>query len=86
MTDEMLASSIVRILYRVHPAPLRRETLASECEVALSRVLSKEEFDRELGALVQRGLVRTGRIGILGNVESLFLSQTGFAEAARIFG
>jgi len=52
----------------------------------LSRVLSREEFDRELGALVQRGLVRTGRIGILGNVESLFLSQTGFAEATRIFG
>ena len=46
MIDEMLRNAICRILYRVHPAPLRVETLESECEIALGRVLTREEFQQ----------------------------------------
>lgn len=86
MMDEMLRNAICRILYRVHPAPLRVDTLESECEIALGRVLTREEFRRELGALVQADVARIGKIGLLGTVETVLLSQTGVAECARAFG
>lgn len=86
MMDEMLRNAICRILNRVHPAPLRVDTLESECEIALGRVLSRDEFRRELGALEQGGLVRVGKMGLLGAVETAMLTQTGVAECARSFG
>ena len=86
MRDEMLRNAICRILHRVHPAPLRVDTLESECEIALGRVLSREEFRRELGALEQGDLVRVGKMGLLGSVETAMLTQTGVAECARAFG
>ena len=86
MRDEMLRNAICRILYRVHPAPLRTDTLESECEIALGRVLSRDEFRRELGALEQGDVVKVGRMGLLGSVETAMLTQTGVAECARAFG
>ena len=86
MRDEMLRNAICRILYRVHPAPLRVDTLESECEIALGRVLTREEFRRELGALGQADLVRTGKMGLLGDAETAMLTATGVAECARAFG
>lgn len=86
MTDETLRNTIVRILHRVHPAPLRLDTLAAECEIALSTPLSKADFDRELGALRDARLVGTGRTGLAGCAEMAFLTAAGQAEAARAFG
>ena len=88
MIDEMLRNAICRILYRVHPAPLRKDTLASECEIALGRVLTREEFQRELIGLVQTDVVRVGKIGLplAASVDGVFLTQTGVAECSRVFG
>ena len=86
MMDEMLRNAICRILYRVHPAPLRADTLESECEIALGRVLTREEFRRELDALVRADVARIGKIGPLGAVETVLLTQTGVAECSRAFG
>ncbi len=86
MTDETLRNTIVRILYRVHPAPLRLDTLAAECEVALSEGLTRVDFRRELDALKAARLVATGRTGIGDCAEMAFLTARGQAEAARAFG
>lgn len=87
MIDEMLRNAICRILYRVHPAPLRVDTLASECEIALGRVLTREEFHRALDGLVRADVARIGKIGLLAaEVDGVFLTQTGVAECSRLFG
>lgn len=87
MIDEMLRNAICRILYRVHPAPLRKDTLASECEIALGRVLTREEFDRALDGVVQADVARIGKIRLLAaSVDGVFLTQTGVAECSRVFG
>ena len=86
MTDETLRNSIVRILHRVHPAPLRLDTLAAECEIALSTPLSKADFDREVRALKDARLIGTGRTGLGDCAEMAFLTIAGQAEAARVFG
>ncbi len=87
MIDEMLRNAICRILYRVHPAPLRKDTLASECEIALGRVLTREEFDRALDGVVRADVARIGKIGLLAaSVDGVFLTQTGVAECSRVFG
>ena len=87
MRDEMLMNTICRILYRVHPAPLRKDTLASECEIALGRVLTREEFYRALDGLVRADVARIGKIGLLAaSVDGVFLTQTGVAECSRVFG
>ena len=86
MTDETLRNSIVRILHRVHPAPLRLDTLAAECEIALSTPLSKADFDREVRSLKDARLIGMGRTGIGDCAEMAFLTARGQAEAARAFG
>ena len=86
MTDETLRNTIVRILYRVHPSPLRLDTLAAECEVALSEGLTRVDFRRELEALKAARLIGTGRTGIGDCAEMAFLTARGQAEAARAFG
>ena len=85
MTNELLRNAIMRILFRVHPAPLRVRPLVAECEIALGSVLSKADFDAEVAALRRAGLVGEGRDGILGEAM-LFLTNAGQAEAARAFG
>ena len=86
MTDETLRNSIVRILHRVHPAPLRLDTLAAECEIALSTPLSKADFTREVRALRDAHLVGLGRTGLGDCADMAFLTAAGQAEAARCFG
>lgn len=86
MTDEMLRNAIVRILHRVHPAPLRQDTLSAECEIALGRALTRDEFAREIAALKGAHLIGTGRTGIGDCADMAYLTQAGFAEAARAFG
>ncbi len=86
MIDEMLRNAICRILYRVHPAPLRVETLESECEIALGRVLTREEFRKELKSLQGDGIVKTATGGALGPAETALLTATGWAECQRVFG
>ena len=85
MTNEILRNAIMRILYRCHPAPVRRPPLASECEIALGQTLTTAEFDAELAALRSAHLVGSGRDGILGH-EMYFLTNAGQAEASRAFG
>ena len=85
MTNELLRNAIVRILFRVHPAPMRRPPLSAECEIALGRTLTVAEFDAEIAALRAARLVGEGRDGILGQ-DMYFLTATGQAEASRAFG
>ncbi len=85
MTDELLRNTIVKVLWRVAPAPMRRRTLAAECEVAMGTVISKESFDSEIAALRRARLVGEGRDGILGE-DMHFLTAAGQAEARRAFG
>lgn len=85
MTNELLRNAIVKILYRVHPAPLRKRPLAAECEIALGATLTVSEFDAELSFLRRENLVACGRGGILGE-EQYWLTPTGQAEASRAFG
>ena len=85
MTNELLRNAIVKILYRCHPAPVRRAPLAAECEIALGTPLTTAEFDAELAALRRERLIGEGRDGILSQ-PMYYLTATGQAEAARAFG
>lgn len=85
MTNELLRNAIMKILYRCHPAPVRRPPLAAECEIALETPLTTAEFDAELAALRRERLVAEGRDGIFGH-DMYFLTTYGQAEAARAFG
>ena len=85
MTNELLRNAIVKILYRVHPAPMRRPPLSSECEIALGATITTAEFDSEIAALRRAGFIGAGRDGILGH-EMYFLTNAGQAEASRAFG
>ena len=85
MTNELLRNAIMKILFRCHPAPVRRPPLAAECEIALGTPLTTAEFDAELAALRRERLIGEGRDGILGH-DMYFLTATGQAEAARAFG
>ena len=85
MTNELLRNAIVKVLYRVHPTPLRRRTLAAECELALGTALTTTEFDAEIAALRRAKLVGECRDALLGE-DTHFLTAAGQAEAARVFG
>lgn len=85
MTNELLRSAIMRILFRCHPAPVRRPPLAAECEIALGATITTAEFDAEIAALRRERLIGEGRDGILGH-DMYFLTTIGQAEASRAFG
>ena len=85
MTDELLRNTIMKVLFRVDPVPMRRRTLAAECEIAMGTAISKESFDSEIAALRRAKLIGEGRDGILGE-EIHFLTVAGQAEARRAFG
>ena len=85
MTNELLRNCIVKILYRVHPVPMRARPLAAECEIALGTVLSKTDFESEIAFLKRERLLANGRDGILGE-ERYWLTDLGQAEASRFFG
>ena len=85
MTNELLRNAIMKILFRCHPAPVRRAPLAAECEIALGSTITTAEFDAEIAALRRERLVAEGRDGILGH-DMYFLTATGQAEASRAFG
>lgn len=85
MTNELLRNAIMKILFRCHPAPVRRPPLAAECEIALGATITTAEFDAEIAALRRERLIGEGRDGILGH-DMYFLTATGQAEASRAFG
>ena len=84
MTNELLRNCIVKILYRVHPAPLRKRPLAAECEIALGATLTVSEFDAELSSLRRENLVACGRDGILGEVTAEMAAAIGRSPAHKI--
>jgi hypothetical protein len=85
MTNELLRNAIMKILFRCHPAPVRRPPLAAECEIALGTTITTAEFDAEIAALRRERLIGEGRDGILGH-DMYFLTAAGQAEASRAFG
>ena len=77
MRDVSLEMSILKILDRLAPVPLREKTLAAEATIAVDRELDTEEFGDALRSLKERNLVRLGKSML--DVEQVWITEAGRA-------
>ena len=83
MRNPLLNSAIIRILARLDPVPVRRDTLAAEIDIALAEPVTTVAFDAALADLRHGGWIAVGEDRLLG-CRTAALTAKGRKEAARL--
>lgn len=85
MVNPNLRAAVIRILYRLDPVPVKKETMAAEIDIGLAEPVTTNEFNEVLNDLRREGIINTGTDIVLG-VELIELTFDGRLQAKRILG